>query len=268
MARTRLIKPQFFQHDRLFEAERECGLPLRLAFAGLWCQADREGRFDYSPKQLKLNVLPWDAVDMEAVLAALEQRGFIISYVASGRRYGYIPTFARHQTFHYREPPSKLPPPPAPDTGTPPSVPGPALGSTGASPTPDGVSPESSPTGTVTGCTTGTVTGCVAVLPPDAVAPASPTAWLTPLIDLWQARIGLAKPGRAAAVLEPVHTLYGPADTLAALTAYLDEPRPPDRPVKLEYFAADAARWLAEAKQPVTVDGILTERGRRLAGCT
>ena len=57
MARIRTIKPEFFRHEALFEAEHRAGLPLRLAFAGLWTAADREGRFKWRPRQLKLDVL-------------------------------------------------------------------------------------------------------------------------------------------------------------------------------------------------------------------
>jgi hypothetical protein len=45
MGRIRTIKPEFFSHEALFDGERETGLPLRLAFIGLLCQCDREGRF-------------------------------------------------------------------------------------------------------------------------------------------------------------------------------------------------------------------------------
>lgn len=112
MARSRIVKPEFFQHAELFDAERSSGFPLRVAFAGLWCQADREGRFVWKPRQLKLHILPYDEVDFSDVLDALERAGFIQSYVVDGRRYGVIPTFADHQSFHHRELQSKLPVPP------------------------------------------------------------------------------------------------------------------------------------------------------------
>ena len=47
MARIRTIKPEFFRHEALYEAEHETGLPLRVAYAGLWTAADREGRFQW-----------------------------------------------------------------------------------------------------------------------------------------------------------------------------------------------------------------------------
>ncbi len=58
MARIRTIKPEFFLHDELFELEKETGLPVRLAFIGLWTQCDREGRFKWRPLRLKAAILP------------------------------------------------------------------------------------------------------------------------------------------------------------------------------------------------------------------
>lgn len=105
-----MIKPAFFKHAELYEAERASRLPLRLAFAGLWTVADREGRFKWKT-DLKPDVLPYDPVDMLAVLDALEQHGFIRRYVVAGKQYGVIPSFSEHQTFHKTERKSTLPAP-------------------------------------------------------------------------------------------------------------------------------------------------------------
>jgi hypothetical protein len=112
MPRQRFVKPEFFKHSDLYDAEASTGLPLRVAFAGLWTVADREGRFVWRPRELKTDVLPYDAVDFAGVLDALEHFGFVRSYVVDGKRFGVIPSFAKHQTFHLREQPSKLPVPP------------------------------------------------------------------------------------------------------------------------------------------------------------
>lgn len=110
MGRTRMIKPSFFKHADLYAAERECGLPLRVAFAGLWTVADREGRFKWK-HDLKPDVLPYDPVDMLAVLDALESAGFVQRYVVEGKQYGRIPSFGDHQTFHKTERHSTIPAP-------------------------------------------------------------------------------------------------------------------------------------------------------------
>ena len=100
MARIRSIKPAFFRHARLFDAEKETGLPLRVAFAGLWTAADREGRFEWAPRELKLDALPYDDVDFSRVLDALWTRGHIGKYESEGREYGYIPSWEDHQVIN------------------------------------------------------------------------------------------------------------------------------------------------------------------------
>lgn len=111
VARIRTIKPEFFRHADLFEAERETGLPLRLAFAGLWTAADREGRFKWKPRELKLDCLPHDEVDFSRVLDALTTRGWIVRYAVSGVEYGAIPTWKSHQIINNREKASDIPEP-------------------------------------------------------------------------------------------------------------------------------------------------------------
>ena len=97
MARIRTIKPEFYRHHDLYTAEVEYGLPLRVAFSGLWTCADKEGRFKWKPIQLKLDVLPFDDIDFLDVLIALYDTGFIEYYEVDGKQYGFIPTFKEHQ---------------------------------------------------------------------------------------------------------------------------------------------------------------------------
>lgn len=111
MARIRSVKPEFFKHYDLFTAEQETNLPLRLAFSGLWTVADREGRFKWRPQQIKLDVLPYDNVDMEVVLGTLEEFGYICKYKINDKEYGFIPTWQQHQRPSREEPPSEIPAP-------------------------------------------------------------------------------------------------------------------------------------------------------------
>jgi hypothetical protein len=111
MARIRTIKPDFFRHLELYQAEIETGLPLRVAFAGLWTVADREGRFRWQPAVLKLDVLPFDNLDFSRVLDACLTRGFVVKYEVKGLQYGLIPTFKKHQIVNNREKESILPEP-------------------------------------------------------------------------------------------------------------------------------------------------------------
>ena len=111
MARIRTIKPDFFKHEGLFDAELETGLPLRLAFAGLWTQCDREGRFAWRPRKLKSDVLPYDDVDFSRVLNAFVEHGFVERYEADGQAYGVIPSWDKHQVVNSREAKSVIPAP-------------------------------------------------------------------------------------------------------------------------------------------------------------
>lgn len=111
MARIRTIKPEFFRHEELYEAEKKSGLPLRVAYAGLWTVADREGRFRWKPRVLVLDVLPFDDVDFADVLDALAEHGFIVRYQVGGDTFGMIPSFKGHQHVNMREPASHIPAP-------------------------------------------------------------------------------------------------------------------------------------------------------------
>lgn len=113
MARIRSIKPEFFRHAELYDLEANSGgLPIRVAFAGLWTAADREGRFKWSPRQLKLDCLPYDDTDFGLILDTLERGGFIRRYTVDGEVYGCIPSWAAHQVINMREAKSKIPEPP------------------------------------------------------------------------------------------------------------------------------------------------------------
>jgi hypothetical protein len=109
--RIRTIKPEFFHHEGLFEAEAETKLPLRVAFAGLWCIADREGRFKWEPRRIGVQVLPYDGVDFSRVLDALVTRAFVLKYRVDDACFGWIPSFLKHQVINNRESQSILPDP-------------------------------------------------------------------------------------------------------------------------------------------------------------
>lgn len=107
--RIRTIKPEFFLHSGLFDLEEETKLPIRLAFAGLWCAADREGRFCWKPRELKIQILPYDTCDFSRVLHALVTRGFVVHYASGGKEYGAIPSFGKHQVINNKERESTIP---------------------------------------------------------------------------------------------------------------------------------------------------------------
>lgn len=107
--RARTIKPGFFKNEQLAE------LPMaaRLLFAGLWCLADREGRLEDRPRRIKAELFPYDDLDVEPLLQALADHGFIVRYSVDGARYIQVTNFTKHQSPHPREAASEIPPPPA-----------------------------------------------------------------------------------------------------------------------------------------------------------
>lgn len=107
--RIRTIKPEFFLHGSLYELEIESQLPVRLVFIGLWCAADREGRFQWDARKLKVQILPYDNIDFPRVLDALATRGFIVRYALGTREFGAIPSFKKHQVINNREKKSEIP---------------------------------------------------------------------------------------------------------------------------------------------------------------
>lgn len=109
MARIRTVKPELFRHEALFEAEQQSKLPLRLAYIGLFTACDREGRFKWKPRALKLDVLPYDQIDFSRVLDALVTHGFIVKYQFENDEFGCIPTWSQHQVINNRESTSLLP---------------------------------------------------------------------------------------------------------------------------------------------------------------
>ena len=109
--RIRTIKPEFFLHEGLYALEAETKLPIRISFAGLWCIADREGRFKWEPRKIGVQVLPYDLIDFSRVLDALTTRGFVLKYASENETFGCIPSFGRHQVINNRERDSELPTP-------------------------------------------------------------------------------------------------------------------------------------------------------------
>jgi hypothetical protein len=105
MARIRTVKPDFFLDSDLCELS-----PLhRLFFQGLWCHADRDGRLEDKPRELKVRILPYDSCEPETMLADLAARGFIVRYAVGGQSLIQIVSFLKHQHPHFKEPPSVLP---------------------------------------------------------------------------------------------------------------------------------------------------------------
>jgi len=80
-----------------------------VAFAGLWCAADRDGRFKWEPRRLGVQILPYDGVDFSRVLHALATRAFVVRYRVGHACFGCIPSFPKHQVVNNREAASLIP---------------------------------------------------------------------------------------------------------------------------------------------------------------
>ncbi len=279
MARKRLISPEFFQHADLYEAERESGLPVRLAFAGLWTVADRRGIFQWS-RNLKPQILPYDSCDFLEVLAALERHGFVRRYEVEGRAFGIIPTFASHQTFHHAERENKnFPAPPEGLLVSPRPSLGPALGDT-----------EPGPAVAVAVSASGTAAVAASTTTPLLPAPRKPrasratsgedekTSWITPFENLWKKLGGPTSWDRGPALREfaAIRKHYAEDEILRRLAWYFENkgseavlppeqmerrnfvPHPRDFRIRFERFDPSAAadeREVQEAWARAVHDG-------------
>lgn len=103
--RIRALKPGFFKNDEL------CALSAwhRLAFAGLWGCADRDGRIEDRPKRLKAEIFPYDDLELNDILWDLAAAGFIVRYQVNLRPLIWIPTWDEHQHPRQDEAMSVLP---------------------------------------------------------------------------------------------------------------------------------------------------------------
>ena len=103
--RNRLLDPGFFENEEL----AELGAEAQILFAGLWCYADREGRFKWKPQIIKGRIFPFTQCDVPQLLDSLALAGFIVRYNVNGKEYGQVLNFLKYQRIHPREMQSKLP---------------------------------------------------------------------------------------------------------------------------------------------------------------
>lgn len=98
MARIRTIKPEFFRHEALQDLEiANPGKYPMMVFEALWGHCDNKGRFEWKPRMLKLDILPFLPFNMAETLAILESAGMVRKYIVDGKEYGEVPTFEKHQ---------------------------------------------------------------------------------------------------------------------------------------------------------------------------
>jgi hypothetical protein len=107
VARARNIKPGFYRDAALVELPIET----RLLFPGLWVLADRAGRLEDRPKQIKMEIYPADNFDVDLLLNQLQGAGLIERYEIDGRKLIQIKNFSKHQNPHRDEKASTIPAP-------------------------------------------------------------------------------------------------------------------------------------------------------------
>jgi hypothetical protein len=115
MSRIRTVKPEFFRHEGLQDLEiKNPGKYPMMVFEGLWVLCDKHGCFEWRPRQIKLDILPFLPFDMEETLSILEKEGFIQRYETTGKYYGFVPSFKDHQRIEGKESqaPARYPEPP------------------------------------------------------------------------------------------------------------------------------------------------------------
>lgn len=109
------MRAPYFQDGEIYDLEVATKQPIRLAFLGLEIWTDREGRFEWNPRVLKLNIMPYDSnVDFGAVLEAMQKGNMVQRYEVQGRAFGVVnPELWRQQNINKNEAQSELPAPPA-----------------------------------------------------------------------------------------------------------------------------------------------------------
>lgn len=104
MARIRTIKPDFFRDEELQDLEAaNPGAYVMLVYAGLWGHCDKAGTFEWRPRVLKLDILPFIDYDIERTLGILVAAKMIHRFSTGSKEYGHVPGFAKHQRISGKE---------------------------------------------------------------------------------------------------------------------------------------------------------------------
>lgn len=98
MARIRTIKPEFWTDEKVIELSPYA----RLLFIGMWNFVDDEGRAEYSPTRLKLQILPSDDVNIEELCAELTRLELVSIYSHNSKDYMEVTNFSKHQRIDKR----------------------------------------------------------------------------------------------------------------------------------------------------------------------
>ena len=111
MPRCRGIKPKFFTDESIAVLKCET----RLCFIGLWTLADRDGRLEDKPLEIKSLLFPSDLseinkkINIFALLEELTLKPFIVRYEVKNHKYIQLLNFHKHQHPHHTEVESIIP---------------------------------------------------------------------------------------------------------------------------------------------------------------
>jgi hypothetical protein len=106
--RMRVVKPEFWKDELVAK-----WTPLtRLAYIGLWSEADDFGRLRWIPEYLRAAIFPYDVrMNMEAALKPIVDSRRVFLYSVNGTEYAVILSFHKHQRINRKSKP-QLPDPP------------------------------------------------------------------------------------------------------------------------------------------------------------
>lgn len=101
MARIRSIKPELWTDDEF----TECSLSARLLFIALWNFATDHGVLPDKPRQLKMQCLPADTIDVDPLITELIEHDFLIRrHAPNGDKVLVIRTFDKNQVINRKTP--------------------------------------------------------------------------------------------------------------------------------------------------------------------
>lgn len=107
--RKRILSPDVLTDAELAETLNPTE---RLFYIGLWTIADREGRLEDKPREIKLFTMPYDHFNVDKALQKChEAKGILERYEVKGKQYIQInpDAWAKHQSIHANEKASVLP---------------------------------------------------------------------------------------------------------------------------------------------------------------
>jgi len=96
MARKRVIKPDFWNDEKIAKLSRDS----RLTFVGMWTASDDYGVIKGHPDWLKNQIFPYDKIktsEFTKWLNEIENQHFIIAFQYHNETYYFIPNFLKHQ---------------------------------------------------------------------------------------------------------------------------------------------------------------------------